>query len=201
MNTRTAQIRRKTLESSVTVSINLDGSGLSSISTPIGFYNHMLTTFSKHSLFDLTVEATGDHDVDSHHIVEDIAICIGTAIKEALGDRSGITRFGTAFVPLDEALAMAVVDISGRAYLEHSGEPKEQVYHLVAGHFAGSLTRHVFESITSNAGICAHIKLLNGRDPHHIVESQFKAFARALGKAVEINPRIEGQILSTKGVL
>ncbi len=201
MNARTAEITRKTLESSVAVSINLDGEGLANISTPINFYNHMLEALSKHSLIDLTVEAVGDHEIDAHHVVEDVAICIGLAIKKALGNRGGITRFAAAFVPLDEALAMAVVDISGRAHFEHSGEPNEQIYHLVAGHFTGSLTGHVFESITSNAGICAHIKLLNGRDPHHIVEAQFKAFARALGEAVTINPRIEGQVPSTKGVL
>jgi imidazoleglycerol-phosphate dehydratase len=201
MSARIANIERKTLESSVKVNLNLDGTGVAEISTPVPFYNHMLEALAKHALFDLRVEATGDCEVDAHHTVEDVAICIGVALKEALGSRRGITRFADATVPLDEALAQAVVDISGRAYLDHSGEPTEQVYHLVAGHFTGSLTRHIFESITANAGICAHIKLLSGRDPHHIVEAQFKAFARALGLAMRIDPRLQGQVPSTKGVL
>ena len=197
---RTARLERVTSESSVVVELDLDGTGQANISTSVPFYDHMLTALAKHSLIDLTVQATGDTHIDVHHTVEDVAISIGEALKTALGNKAGIRRFGEATVPLDEALANAVVDISGRPYLVHSGEPAGQEYHLIGGHFTGSLTRHVFEAITLHAQICLHMTVLGGRDPHHIVEAQFKAFARALRAAVEPDPRVEG-IPSTKGAL
>jgi len=184
----------------VVVSLDLDGAGVARISTTVPFYDHMLTALAKHSLIDLTVEATGDTHIDAHHTVEDVAICIGQALKEALGDKAGIGRFGDATVPLDEALARAVVDVSGRPYLVHTGEPEGQEFHLIGGHFTGSLTRHVLESIAFNAGICLHVTVLAGRDPHHIVEAQFKALARALRAAVEPDGRVRG-VPSTKGAL
>lgn len=198
---RTARMERITSESSVVVELNLDGTGQSNIDTSVPFYDHMLTALSKHSLIDLTVKATGDTHIDVHHTVEDIAITIGEVLKTALGNKAGIRRFGEATVPLDEALANAVVDISGRPFIVHSGEPAGQEYHLIGGHFTGSLTRHVFESIALHAGICMHITLIAGRDPHHIVEAQFKAFARALRQAVEPDARIGNAIPSTKGAL
>lgn len=197
---RAARRERTTSESSVFVEVDLDGSGRSEISTSVPFYDHMLTALAKHSLIDLTVRATGDTHIDVHHTVEDVAITLGEVLREALGDKAGIRRFGEATVPLDEALANAVVDISGRPYLVHQGEPAGQEYHLIGGHFTGSLTRHVFEAITLHAQICLHMTVLGGRDPHHIVEAQFKAFARALRAAVEPDPRVTG-IPSTKGAL
>ena len=197
---RTARIERATSESSVVVEINLDGTGQTDISTTVPFYDHMLTALGRHSLIDLTVRATGDTDIDVHHTVEDTAICIGEALRVALGDKRGIRRFGEATVPLDEALARAVVDISGRAYLVHEGEPEGQQYHLIGGHFTGSMTRHVFEAIAHNAAVCLHVDVLRGRDPHHIAEAQFKAVARALRAAVEPDPRVAG-VPSTKGAL
>ncbi|HEY8294710.1 MAG TPA: imidazoleglycerol-phosphate dehydratase HisB [Micrococcaceae bacterium] len=197
---RTARLERTTSESSVLVEVNLDGTGVSDISTAVPFYDHMLTALSKHSLIDLTVRATGDTHIDVHHTVEDVAITLGEVLRAALGDKRGIRRFGEATVPLDEALAHAVIDVSGRPYLVHSGEPAGQEYHLIGGHFTGSLTRHVFEAITLHAHICLHMRVLAGRDPHHIVEAQFKAFARALRAAVENDARVTG-IPSTKGSL
>ncbi len=200
VESRTARVERATSESTVVVSLDLDGAGVARISTTVPFYDHMLTALAKHSLIDLTVEATGDTHIDAHHTVEDVAICIGQALKEALGDKAGIGRFGDATVPLDEALARAVVDVSGRPYLVHTGEPEGQEFHLIGGHFTGSLTRHVLESIAFNAGICLHVTVLAGRDPHHIVEAQFKALARALRAAVEPDGRVRG-VPSTKGAL
>ena len=197
---RVASIKRATSESSIELSINLDGTGASDIQTSVPFYDHMLTAFSKHSLIDLTVKATGDTDIDVHHTVEDIGIALGLAIKQALGDKSGISRYGDALVPLDEALVQAVVDVSGRPYLVHSGEPVGFEMHLIGGHFTGSMVRHVFEAITFNAGLTVHITVLGGRDPHHIAEAEFKAFARAMRKAVEPDARVSG-IPSTKGAL
>ena len=197
---RTARIERSTSESSVVVEIDLDGTGRTDVSTSVPFYDHMLTALGKHSLIDLTVRATGDTHIDAHHTVEDVAICLGQALREALGDKSGISRFGDALVPLDEALARAVVDVSGRPYLVHSGEPAGQEYHLIGGHFTGSMTRHVFESLAYHAGICLHIHLLSGRDPHHIAEAQFKALARALRFAIARDDRVDG-VPSTKGAL
>jgi imidazoleglycerol-phosphate dehydratase len=197
---RSASIKRSTSESNIELTLNLDGTGKSNIDTGVGFFDHLLTAFSKHSLIDLEVKAAGDLHIDVHHTVEDTAIVLGQAIREALGDKSGISRYGDATVPLDEALVRAVVDVSGRPYLVHSGEPAGFEYHLIGGHFTGSLVRHVFEAITLNAGITVHINVLNGRDPHHIAETEFKAFARAMRKAVEVDPRVKG-IPSTKGAL
>ena len=197
---RSASIKRSTSESSIELTLNLDGTGKSSISTGVGFFDHLLTAFSKHSLIDLDIKATGDLHIDVHHTVEDTAIVLGQAIREALGDKSGISRYGDATVPLDEALVRAVVDLSGRPYLVHTGEPAGFEYHLIGGHFTGSLVRHVFEAITLNAGITVHVTVLDGRDPHHIAETEFKAFARAMRKAIEADPRVSG-IPSTKGAL
>ena len=197
---RVAQIKRETSESSIELSINLDGTGVSDIDSSVPFYDHMLTAFSKHSLIDLTVKATGDTHIDVHHTVEDIGIALGLAIKQALGDKAGISRYGDALVPLDEALVQAVVDISGRPYLVHTGEPAGFEMHLIGGHFTGSMVRHVFEAITFNAGLTVHVTVLGGRDPHHIAEAEFKAFARAMRKAVEPDARVTG-IPSTKGAL
>lgn len=197
---RTGRIERTTSESSVLVELNLDGSGLTDISTGVPFYDHMLTALGKHSLIDLTVKATGDAHIDSHHTVEDVGICIGEALREALGTKESIARFGDAMVPLDEALAQCVVDVSGRPYFVHSGEPVGQATHLIGGNFAGSLTGHVLESIAHHAGICVHMRVLAGRDPHHIVEAQFKALARALRAAIAPDARVKG-IPSTKGAL
>lgn len=197
---RIAKLSRKTSESSVELSLNLDGFGNSKISTSVPFFDHMLTALSKHSLIDLEVQATGDTDIDIHHTVEDVAIVFGQALKQALGDKSGIARYGDATVPLDEALARAVVDVSGRPFLVHSGEPQGFEYHLIGGHFTGSMVRHVFEAIAFNAGITLHVTVLGGRDAHHIAEAEFKAFARALRKAVELDTRVSG-VPSTKGSL
>ena len=198
--TRIAKVSRKTSESSVELELNLDGSGVSDIETTVPFFNHLLTALSKHSLIDLKVKASGDTEIDVHHTVEDVAIVLGQALKEALGDKAGISRYGDALVPLDEALARAVVDISGRPYLVHDGEPAGFEYHLIGGHFTGSMVRHAFEAIAHNAGITLHVSLLGGRDAHHIAEAQFKAFARALRAAVELDPRVQG-VPSTKGSL
>jgi imidazoleglycerol-phosphate dehydratase len=197
---RVARLQRETSESSIELAIDLDGSGKSEIHTTVPFFDHMLTAFSKHSLIDLEVRADGDTEIDVHHTVEDIGIVLGKAIREALGDKTGIARFGDALVPLDEALVQAVVDISGRPYLVHSGEPAGFEYHLIGGHFTGSMVRHVFEAITFNAGLTVHVTVLAGRDPHHIAEAEFKAFARALRRAVSPDSRVSG-IPSTKGAL
>ncbi|WP_103064014.1 imidazoleglycerol-phosphate dehydratase HisB [Actinomyces qiguomingii] len=197
---RTARIQRSTSESSVVVEVDLDGTGRTDISTTVPFYDHMLTALGKHSLIDLTVRATGDTDIDVHHTVEDTAICIGEALKTALGDKRGIKRFGDALVPLDEALAQAVVDLSGRPYLVHDGESEAFVHHLIGGHFTGSMVRHCLEAIAYHAGICLHVRVVSGRDPHHIAEAEFKALARALRAAVEPDPRVD-DIPSTKGAL
>lgn len=197
---RTASLQRTTSESQVSLTLNLDGTGSSQISTTVPFFDHMLTALSKHSLIDLTIQASGDTDIDVHHTVEDTAIVFGEALKQALGDKAGISRFGDALVPLDEALARAVVDISGRPYLVHEGEPEGFEHHHIGGHFTGSLVRHVFEAITLHAMITVHVTVLAGRDPHHIAEAQFKAFARALRKAVARDDRVSG-VPSTKGAL
>ena len=197
---RVAHLQRETSESSIDLSLDLDGTGISDIQTSVPFYDHLLTAFSKHSLIDLTVRASGDTEIDVHHTVEDIGIVLGQAVKQALGDKAGIARFGDALVPLDEALVQAVVDVSGRPYLVHSGEPAGFEFHLIGGHFTGSMVRHVFEAITFNAGLTVHITVLGGRDPHHIAEAEFKAFARALRMAVEPDARVTG-IPSTKGAL
>lgn len=204
MSPRTAVKQRRTSESNVRVSLNLDGTGQASIVTGVGFYDHMLTALAKHSLIDLEIETTGDLHIDAHHSIEDTAIVLGQAFAEALGDKAGIRRYADATVPLDEALAHAVVDLAGRPYVVFSGEPEGQAYARIGGSgvaYAGSMTQHVFESFALNAGITLHLRLLAGRDPHHIVEAEYKALARALRDAVALDPRIEGIIPSTKGSL
>jgi imidazoleglycerol-phosphate dehydratase len=197
---RTASVRRATSESTVELELDLDGTGRSHIETTVPFFDHLLTAFAKHSLTDLTVRASGDTEIDAHHTVEDVAIVLGQAVREALGDKRGISRYGDALVPLDEALAQAVVDISGRPYLVHSGEPAGYEFHLIGGHFTGSLVRHTFEAIAFHAGLTVHVTLLAGRDPHHIAEAEYKAFARAFRQAKAFDPLVEG-VPSTKGAL
>jgi imidazoleglycerol-phosphate dehydratase len=201
--TRRARIERATKESKVLVELDIDGSGRADVSTGVGFYDHMLDSFSRHSLIDLTVQTDGDTHIDAHHTVEDTAIVLGDALREALGDKCGIRRFGDATVPLDEALVQGVVDVSGRPYCVHTGEPDAQAYAMIGGTgapFIGSLTRHVFETLAFHAQIALHVRVLAGRDPHHLVEAQFKAVARALRDAVAIDPRETG-VPSTKGSL
>jgi imidazoleglycerol-phosphate dehydratase len=208
---RTATQERQTSESKVRVSLDLDGTGRAQVSTGVGFFDHMLTAFAKHSLIDLEVESAGDLHIDAHHTVEDTAIVLGQAIRSALGDKSGIRRFGNALVPLDEALAQAVVDVSGRPYCVQTGEPTGQEYVLIGGSqgvpgvaasipYSGSLTRHIMETLAFHAQICLHLTVISGRDPHHIVECQFKALARALRDAIAFDPRVD-DIPSTKGSL
>ena len=197
---RTAHLTRETSESTVDLTLDLDGTGVADIATTVPFFDHMLTAFAKHSLVDLRVRASGDTGIDVHHTVEDTGIVLGRAIAQALGDKAGISRFGDAIVPLDDALAQAVIDISGRPYFVHSGEPAGFEHHLIGGHFTGSLVRHVFEAITLNAALTVHLTVLGGRDPHHIAEAEFKAFARAFRRAVEPDPRVTG-VPSTKGAL
>jgi imidazoleglycerol-phosphate dehydratase len=200
---RVAQVERVTAESSVMVRLDLDGQGQAEISTGVGFYDHMLTALARHSLIDLTVKTVGDLQIDGHHSVEDTAIALGQALRQALGDKSGIARFGQATVPLDEALASCVVDVAGRPYAVCSGEPAGYEFVPIAGDgvpYMGSMTRHVVESLAHNAGLCVHLTLLSGRDPHHIAEAQYKALARALRQAVSLDPRVRG-VPSTKGVL
>jgi imidazoleglycerol-phosphate dehydratase len=200
---RIATKSRQTSESKIRVTVNIDGAGASTISTGVGFYDHMLTALARHSLIDLDIQAEGDVEIDGHHVVEDTAIVLGQALGEALGDKSGIRRYADATVPLDEALAHCVVDVAGRPYAVCSGEPEGQAYARIGGTgvvYAGSMTYHVFESLAFNAGLCIHSRLLAGRDPHHIVEAQFKALARALRDAVAFDPRVSG-VPSTKGAL
>jgi imidazoleglycerol-phosphate dehydratase len=198
---RKAAISRETKESKVSLELDLDGTGKAQVSTGVGFYDHMLTSFARHALIDLTVETIGDTHIDAHHTVEDTAIVLGEALREALGDKAGTRRFGDATVPLDEALVQAVVDISGRPYCVHTGEPEGQIYVTIGNDgYVGSLTRHVFETIAFHAHIALHIRVLAGRDPHHLVETQFKAFARAFRDAIALDPRETG-VPSTKGTL
>jgi len=193
---RTARVERKTKESSVLVELNLDGTGVHSIDTGVPFYDHMLSQLSKHGLIDLTVHTKGDLHIDAHHTVEDTALALGQAINEALGDRAGLRRFGDAAVPLDECLVQAVVDLSGRPYLVHE-EP--EIVELI-GSYDTSLTRHIWESLVATSQITLHVRVLSGRNAHHIVEAQFKAVARALRDAVTPDPRVVG-VPSTKGTL
>jgi imidazoleglycerol-phosphate dehydratase len=194
--TRSARVERSTKESQVVVELALDGTGVADVATGVPFFDHMLGQLAKHGALDLTVKATGDVDVDAHHTVEDVAIVLGQALREALGDKVGISRFGDALVPLDETLVQVAVDVSGRPYCVHD-EP--DLVELI-GSYDTSLTRHVFESFASAAQICLHVRVLSGRNAHHIVEAQFKAVARALRVAVSIDPRSTG-VPSTKGVL
>jgi len=201
--TRRARIERETKESKVLVELDLDGTGRADVATGVGFYDHMLDSFARHSLVDLTVQTDGDTHIDAHHSVEDTAIVLGDALREALGDKRGIRRFGDALVPLDEALVQCAVDVSGRPYCVHTGEPDAQAFVQIGGTgapYVGSLTRHVFETLAFHAQIALHVRVLSSRDPHHLVEAQFKAFARALRDAVAIDPRETG-VPSTKGSL
>jgi imidazoleglycerol-phosphate dehydratase len=190
-------VERLTKETQVLVELDLDGTGLTEVGTGVPFFDHMLAQLGKHGSLDLSVRASGDIEVDAHHTVEDTAIVLGEALREALGDKSGICRFGDALVPLDETLVQVAVDLSGRPYVVHR-EP-DRMSPLI-GTYDTSLTGHFFETLGSSAGICLHILVLSGRNPHHIVEAQFKAVARALRTAAAPDPRAGG-VPSTKGVL
>jgi imidazoleglycerol-phosphate dehydratase len=194
------RVERVTKESKVLVEIDLDGTGHTQITTGVPFFDHMLDALGKHAAFDLTVQAEGDVALDAHHTVEDVSIVLGQALRQALGDKKGIRRFGDAWIPMDEALAQAVVDVSGRPYTVHTGEPEAMAWFVVGGHYPTVLNRHVFESLAMHAQIALHVRVLDGRDPHHVSEAEFKAVARALRAAVERDERITG-IASTKGSL
>ena len=193
---RASSVRRATRETTVEVELGLDGTGGANVATGVPFFDHMLAQLARHGLLDLTVRAQGDTEIDAHHTVEDTALALGQALREALGDKAGITRFGDAVVPLDETLARAAVDLSGRPYCVHR-EPAGMA--PLIGTYDTTLTRHFFESFTAAAGICLHLSV-TGRNPHHLVEAQFKAVARALRAAAAPDPRSPG-VPSTKGVL
>jgi imidazoleglycerol-phosphate dehydratase len=222
---RRAKIERKTKESDIVVELDLDGTGIVDIDTGVPFYDHMLTSLGSHASFDLTVRAKGDVEIEGHHTIEDTAIVLGQALGQALGDKKGIRRFGDAWIPMDETLAHAAVDVSGRPYCVHTGEPEHLLHTTIVGaqvdplrasgssaadslRASGSsaapyntvINRHVFESLAMNARIALHVRTLYGRDPHHITEAQYKAVARALRQAVEYDPRVTG-VPSTKGTL
>jgi imidazoleglycerol-phosphate dehydratase len=193
---RSADIQRQTRETAVAVGLRIDGSGRGEINTGVPFLDHMLESFARHGFFDLRVEATGDLHIDDHHTVEDVGIVVGRAFRQALGDRSGIRRFGQATVPLDEALCAAVVDISGRAYLAYNIEIKEER----VGNFQTILVHDFMKALSDEVGMNLHLNLQAGRNPHHIVEATFKALARAMDQATAVEPRSSG-VLSTKGTL
>jgi imidazoleglycerol-phosphate dehydratase len=195
---RVGRVSRETKETKLLVEIDLDGPGPVEVETGVPFFDHMLNQLGKHGLFGLTVRAEGDTEIDAHHTVEDTSIALGQALREALGDKSGISRFGDAVVPLDEVLVRAAVDLSGRPYVVHA-EPEGMS--PMIGSYDTTLTRHIWESLAFSAGICLHVHVLYGRNPHHIVEAQFKAVARALRAAAERDPRAGGSVPSTKGVL
>jgi imidazoleglycerol-phosphate dehydratase len=197
---RTARVERITKESSVLVELDLDGSPSAEVHTGLPFFDHMLTALGTHGALSLVVNAAGDVEADAHHTVEDVSIVLGQAIATALGDKSGISRFGDAWVPLDEALAHAVIDASGRAYCAHTGEPEFMAGFVIGGHYPTVLNRHVFCSLATHAQVALHVRVLDGRDPHHVTEAQFKAVARALRAAVALDTRASG-IPSTKGTL
>jgi imidazoleglycerol-phosphate dehydratase len=197
MTGRTGRAERATRETRVAVEIDLDGTGATQVATGVPFFDHMLNQLGKHGCLDLRVHADGDVEIDAHHTVEDTAITLGEALREALGDKAGICRFGDALVPLDETLVRAAVDLAGRPYVVHS-EPESMA--PLIGTYDTSLTRHFFETLGATSAICVHIAVLYGRNPHHIVEAQFKAFARALRSAAAPDPRSPG-VPSTKGVL
>ena len=201
--TRRAKVERKTRESDIVVEIDLDGTGQVDIDTGVPFFDHMLTALGSHASFDLSVQARGDIEIEGHHTVEDTAIVLGQALGQALGDKTGIRRFGDAYIPMDETLAHAAVDVSGRPYFVHTGEPDYMVEFTIAGSstpYHTVINRHVFESLAYNARIALHVRTLYGRDPHHITEAEYKAVARALRQAVEFDPRVSG-VPSTKGTL
>jgi len=192
---RTARVERKTKESSVLVELNLDGSGIVNVETGVPFFDHMMSQLGKHSGVDLTIKTKGDIDVDSHHTVEDTALAFGQALREALGDKSGIRRFGDALVPIDESLTQVAIDLSGRPYLVYR---QPEIVELI-GTFDTTLGKHIWESIVAEARIAIHIRVLEGRNAHHVFESQFKAVARALRDAIKLDG-VAG-IPSTKGTL
>jgi imidazoleglycerol-phosphate dehydratase len=193
---RESEIHRKTKETDIRVRLNLDGSGKSKISTGLPFLDHMLTLFAKHGLFDLDVACKGDLEIDDHHSVEDIAITLGQALVQALGDKAGIRRYGEAVVPMDEALCRSIIDLSGRFYLVYEAETRRQKI----GNFSVELAEHFWRSLAETAKFNLHIDCLRGRNTHHILEGTFKASARALRQAVERDPRVKG-VPSTKGSL
>ena len=193
---REAKIHRKTTETEVSIEINLDGAGSGSIVTTIAFMDHMLNLLARHGLIDLIIKSKGDTHIDDHHLVEDIGICLGDAVKETIGDKKGIARYGSAVVPMDESLCSVSMDISGRPYLIYNVEFKSKK----AGKFDYSLLKEFFKSFSDHSGITLHINLVYGKNSHHIAEAVFKAFALALRRAVTIHDRVEG-ILSTKGSL
>jgi imidazoleglycerol-phosphate dehydratase len=191
-------VERETVETKVLVEIDLDGAGHTDVATGVGFFDHMIDAFGRHGLFNLTLAVEGDLHIDAHHCVEDAAIALGDAFAVAVGDKTGTRRFGDALIPMDEALVQAAVDLSGRPYLVHrepDGAPP-----TIGRQYATTLTRHVFESFAVHARVGLHVVVHSGRDWHHIVEAQYKAVARALRTAVEIDPRVAG-VPSTKGVL
>ncbi len=193
---RQAKIDRRTNETNVSLSLHIDGSGKGSINTGVGFFDHMLTLFAKHSGIDLELQAEGDLDVDAHHTVEDVGICLGKAIKEALGDKKGITRYGHAYVPMDEALALAVVDFSGRGYLLFDAElPAAKV-----GAFDTELVEEFMRALANNGEFTLHVRVFSGKNTHHIIEAVFKALGRAVRQAAAFDSRMEG-VPSTKGIL
>jgi len=193
---RKAEIKRDTTETKISLAVNLDGTGTAAVKTSVGFLDHMLELFSKHSLIDLTITASGDTHVDFHHTVEDVGICLGGAIKEALGDKKGIKRFGQAAVPMEEALAEAVVDLSGRPFLVIDGEvPTGKI-----GEFDSELFSEFMQAFANNLQFNLHIEIKRGRNAHHIMEASFKALAQAMKAAVQIDDRVKG-VPSTKGVL
>ena len=195
---RVGRVERGTKETKVVVEIDLDGTGRVDVSTGVGFFDHMLDQLGKHGSFDLTVQTDGDLHIDSHHTIEDTSIALGQAFKQALGDKRGIRRFADASIPLDESLAQVTVDLSGRPYLVHS-EP-EGMAPMIGREYDTTMTRHIFESFVANAEVALHVHVPYGRNAHHIVEAQFKALARALRYASELDPRVHG-IPSTKGAL
>jgi imidazoleglycerol-phosphate dehydratase len=194
---RKAQVKRKTKETEIELTMNLEGTGPSSISTGIPFMDHMLTLFSAHGFLDLQLKAEGDTEIDDHHTVEDLGISLGMALHQALGDKKGIQRYGEATVPMDEALARVVIDLSSRPYLSYRVRLRKQT----AGSFDVGLIEEFFRALVNHAGITLHVELIAGSDPHHSVEAIFKAFARALDRAVGLEPRLKGQARSTKGFL
>ena len=193
---REAQVERKTAETSIRLSLELDGKGISNVDTGIGFFDHMLTLFAAHGLFDLTLDYDGDIEVDGHHSVEDIGIALGTAVRQALGDKAGIHRYGTFYLPMDEALAFVSLDISGRPFLVYDGGDLAPMI----GDYDTELTEEFLRAFAVHAGITLHVRVLYGRNSHHKIEGIFKALGHALRIAVEKDPRVEG-IPSTKGVL
>jgi imidazoleglycerol-phosphate dehydratase len=197
MQERKARISRETKETQIVIELNLDGQGITDIDTGIPFFDHMLSMVGRHGLIDLAIKATGDLEIDGHHTVEDVGICLGQAIKEALGDKKGIRRYGSCIMPMDETLMLVALDISGRPYLVNDVDlPVE-----IIGTYDTALTNEFLQAFATTAGITLHVKQLAGKNAHHIVEASFKGLARALGEAVEINPRIAGIVPSTKGML